>query len=790
MGRWVIPPEVHGNGRFLIPRREFIPAYLKTYEEGRLKEKVEEALSHLGPSCRVCPRLCKGVDRLANAFGVCRVGRYARVASAFPHFGEEDVLRGWRGSGTIFFSWCNLRCVFCMPPDTMVMTEEGPLPIREIFERGERELDYAGGQVRFFDQSLRVFTRHSRLAWVSKAFRHPYKGDLIRIEPYYGPPLLLTPNHEVFAVHPSAPHQVLRVRADQLTGEHWLLVPKRTGFQAMEILGLRELLSREEGSFRKAVPRRLSVTDLSALFAQPLTSRNLAGLTGYHPAYLRKLRGMWRRGRLNPGTELSTSNTLVVEKGKIRFQTEKRPGIPERIRLTPDLAWLLGIYCAEGHVSKIRNRPHAYRLVFSFGLHERELAARVAKIIQRRFGIRPQYVERRTTVTVEVGKTSLALLFYHLCGNNSKNKRVPSIIFLSSEAIMQSFMNGLLAGDGHRERSDEVLTTTSRKLAFGALEIGFRLGYFPSIYQWEPQPIKQIEGRWVQPSPVYIVKLPKKGRKRGFCKDVGDFYLVAIRKIETKKYDGFVYNLEVDDPDHSYVASFVAVSNCQNYEVSQLGEGEELTPKELARLMIRLQEMGCHNINFVTPEHVVPQIVEALPYAIEMGLRVPLVYNTSAYDSLESLRVMEGLVDIYMPDFKLWTPERSRKYLLAANYPEVARQAIAEMHRQVGELRVDEEGLAVRGVLVRHLVMPGLLDETREIMRWLAGLSRDTYVNLMDQYYPAWKAKTDPRYAEINRRVFRREMEEAFRIAREAGLWRFDVRWRLVIPRMEWIAIE
>ncbi|WP_448605591.1 radical SAM protein [Thermoflexus hugenholtzii] len=341
MGRWVIPPEVHGNGRFLIPRRDFVPAYLKTYEEGRLKEKVEEALSHLGPSCRVCPRLCKGVNRLENAFGVCRVGRYARVASAFPHFGEEDVLRGWRGSGTIFFSWCNLRCVFC-----------------------------------------------------------------------------------------------------------------------------------------------------------------------------------------------------------------------------------------------------------------------------------------------------------------------------------------------------------------------------------------------------------------------------------------------------------------QNYEISQLGEGEELTPKELARLMIRLQEMGCHNINFVTPEHVVPQIVEALPYAIEMGLRVPLVYNTSAYDSLESLRVMEGLVDIYMPDFKLWTPERSRKYLLAANYPEVARRAIAEMHRQVGELRVDEDGLAVRGVLVRHLVMPGLLDETREIMRWLAGLSRDTYVNLMDQYYPAWKAKTDPRYAEINRRVFRREMEEAFRIAREAGLWRFDVRWRMVIPGLEWIAIE
>ena len=325
---WKVPREVHGDGRFLIPRKGFVPAYLKALEEGHLQEKVEEALSHLGPSCRVCPRGCR-VDRLANAFGVCRTGRHARVASAFPHFGEEDVLRGWGGSGTIFFSWCNLRCVFC-----------------------------------------------------------------------------------------------------------------------------------------------------------------------------------------------------------------------------------------------------------------------------------------------------------------------------------------------------------------------------------------------------------------------------------------------------------------QNFEISQRGEGEEVSPKELARLMVRLQEMGCHNINLVTPEHVVPQVVEALPLAVGMGLKLPLVYNTSAYDSLESLRVLEGLVDVYLPDFKLWSPELSRKYLLAPDYPEAARRAIAEMHRQVGELKVDEDGLAVRGVLVRHLVMPGLLEETEAILRWLAELSRDTYVNLMDQYYPAWKAKKDPRYREIGRRVFPEEVEAAWRMARSLGLWRLDQDWR------------
>ena len=326
-----VPASVLGDGRFLLRRREFVPAYLRTHAEGRLKDKVEQALSHLGPSCRACPRLCKGVDRLADQFGVCKIGRHARVASAFPHFGEEDVLRGWRGSGTIFFSWCNLRCVFC-----------------------------------------------------------------------------------------------------------------------------------------------------------------------------------------------------------------------------------------------------------------------------------------------------------------------------------------------------------------------------------------------------------------------------------------------------------------QNYETSQQSSGEELDARDLARLMIALQKRGCHNINFVTPEHVAPQIVEALPHAIAMGLRLPLVYNTSGYDSLETLEVMDGLVDIYMPDFKLWDEEACRNYLAAANYPPVVRGVIAAMHRQVGELKADEDGLALRGVLVRHLVMPGRLDDTRHISNWLAELSRDSYLNLMDQYYPAWKAKTNTRFVEINRRVSTREMIEANQHVRAAGLWRLDERWREV----------
>src|SRR3989304_3145803 len=215
---------------------------------------------------------------------------------------------------------------------------------------------------------------------------------------------------------------------------------------------------------------------------------------------------------------------------------------------------------------------------------------------------------------------------------------------------------------------------------------------------------------------------------------------------------------------------------CQNYDISQAGEGRETKPERLAAMMLELQAMGCHNINFVTPEHVVPQILEALVLAIEHGLHLPIVYNTSAYDSLESLHSIDGVVDIYMPDFKIWDSQTAPKYLLAKDYPESARRAIKEMHRQVGELKMDEHGLAKRGVLVRHLVMPGGLAGTREVMEFLAReVSPHTYVNIMAQYYPAGRV-TDEKFAEINRHITGEEYAHAVAAAREAGLYRFDER--------------
>jgi putative pyruvate formate lyase activating enzyme len=212
---------------------------------------------------------------------------------------------------------------------------------------------------------------------------------------------------------------------------------------------------------------------------------------------------------------------------------------------------------------------------------------------------------------------------------------------------------------------------------------------------------------------------------------------------------------------------------CQNYEISYGGHGAVAPPERLAEMMLELQQAGCHNINLVTPSHVVPQILEALVCAAEGGLRLPIIYNTSAYDSVESLRRMDGVVDIYMPDFKIWDPGMSIKYLAARDYPEVARRAIKEMHHQVGELKVDEQGLARRGVLVRHLVMPGGGAGTREIMKFLAReISPHTYVNVMAQYFSAGKVSSEY-LPEINRRITGQEYSDAMALARQMGLYRF-----------------
>lgn len=213
---------------------------------------------------------------------------------------------------------------------------------------------------------------------------------------------------------------------------------------------------------------------------------------------------------------------------------------------------------------------------------------------------------------------------------------------------------------------------------------------------------------------------------------------------------------------------------CQNHDISQQMAGQTYDAADIADMMLQLQAMGCHNINLVSPSHVVAQIIEAVALAAPRGLRLPLVYNTGGYDSPEALHLLDGIIDIYMPDLKYSDPTVARRYSKIPDYVTHNQTAVKEMHRQVGDLAVDEQGIARRGLLVRHLVLPDGLAGTSDVMRFLAEeISADTYVNIMGQYRPAYLARSEG-IAPLDRPVSPTEMAEAYRLARDAGLHRFD----------------
>ena len=208
---------------------------------------------------------------------------------------------------------------------------------------------------------------------------------------------------------------------------------------------------------------------------------------------------------------------------------------------------------------------------------------------------------------------------------------------------------------------------------------------------------------------------------------------------------------------------------CQNYDISQCGIGEEMSHSDLARIMINLQHLGCHNINFVSPSHMVHAILNALPEAIEMGLNIPLVYNSGGYDLADTIELLEGIFDIYMPDFKYMDNNIANELSGVNDYVERAIESIFEMYRQVGDLQVNEYGIAQKGLIIRHLVMPDNIAQTYKVIDFVKALSTNTYFNLMDQYRPAYLAMTNPK---INRKLSAGEFSKAYKYAVDVGLIR------------------
>ena len=704
-------------------------SYWHTLDDGRVQ-------------CDVCPRACKLRD---GQRGLCFVrgaegGRvklftYGRSSGFCVDPIEKKPLNHFLpGTSVLSFgtAGCNLACKFCFDPDTLIATTQGTQRIADLFQRCEEKIITEHGKIGI-PNSLAVWTRAAAPARVSKVFVHPYAGELLSLKAACCPPILLTPNHKVFAAH-RIDLEVRLVEAGKLSADDYLVVPKRQPGHGVQI-DVVEVLGALECGFRSARTRRVTAEELMAEVRKTGTSAELGRALGYHPAYVRKLRGMLSRGLLS--FEGSRGICIHIEAGRVKFRGERSAGVPEFLELGTDLAWLLGFYCAEGSIGQHPGRPNSFQLVFSCGHHEVELVERTAGLLSKLFGVRTVIVHRRTTVTVEVRSTSTARLFEGLCGRGAKNKKVPGQLLHAPVLVVRAFLDGYLAGDGYRGPTHLVAGTVSRSLALGLYELGLHLDILPTFFVHEPAPTTLIEQREVPQATTYIVKF-KRDRyeqrtlesERTSWRDAGGHFLVPVRSTSPVPYEGEVYNLEVDDPDHSYLAPFIAVSNCQNWDMSKSREMDTLadsaSPEDLAQAARRLR---CASVAFTYNDPVVfmEYAIDTAQACREAGVRSVAV--TAGYMCTEPRAEFYRYMDAANVDLKGFT-ERF--------YYKVCGGELAPVLETLQYLKHETKVWFE----ITTLLIPGENDTDSEIdqmTQWIAGkLGPDVPLHFT-AFHPDWK---------------------------------------------------
>ncbi len=741
--------------------------------------------------CVFCRWRCR-VDRTAGGkLGTCMLARTSKVSTYFHHLGEELPIRGTMGSGTIFFTSCNMRCGFCLHPDVYVMTDAGPRRIEELFEEAGEEVVHGDGRVRF-PHELYTYTFNGERVRVSKVFRHHFSGELVVIEPLYAPPIAVTPGHEI-VVCTEGGGGVRKKRALELKPGDRLLMPRVRREVAEEVvIDVEPLLSEAVGepgpSFFLEQEQLELVTGLSISASASFEVGDVAGDEPVNAgAPISELRNDLRGRREQEGPS-------VAEDG---------PDIPRKLLLDEELAELLGYYCLAGTVVTSDGRAGSWRLVFSLGEGKEVPAARIARLVERKFGVRPRMIRRRTTVSVEVDNTSLALLFAGLCGSDPHDKRVPWPLFRAPDGVVRSFLEAALRGAGTVEGGSVSIGTPSRDLAHGLYALYLILGQLPS-YSVQRPPAEELTGPGVAGRPeVHRVTVAVPGMEEGEgnagCRAEDGWIAVPILSIRRVWYDGPVYNLEVDHESHAFTASFLAVGNCQNGDISKdKDNGLEVSPELLAKMMWELRAEGCHNINLVGGEPTIHlhTIVEAISllgkvrptprdlqymwlmkpdylrwrrlpeerYTIDGQFNVPILWNSNMFMSGETLEILRELVDIWLPDFKFGNNKCAIRLARTPWYWET----VTENHRRIYEWGED--------IVVRHLVMPNHVECcTKPVLRWIAENMPGTLVNVMDQYHPDCFAdprspEFDPRLSDIARYPTREEIEEAYRFAEELGI--------------------
>ncbi len=726
--------------------------------EGELWEPLPERRLR----CYACGHRCV---ILPGQRGICKV-RYNVEGRLLVPWGyvaglqldpieKKPFFHAYPGAKALSFGMlgCDLHCQYCVQKQTIIATTGGLVAIKQLFDAAETPAGIADESVRV-SPGLEVYSHTGRARPVRALFRHRYSGPLVRLRPAYLLPLKLTPDHEVLTISDaqlskgSSPNFV---RARQLQRGDYLAIPKQldirypTAYDVTEIL--RPLARRIRYPHDVIGPKVLRA--ILRMSEAGLSSRDIGARIGKSATHVRHLRSKLRRGTWSLTNLDSKPAEVLVVGGRVRFSKEHAPGMPARLFLDEDLAALFGYYAAEGCVLHHRSRVHSADLIFSLGHHEEELAERISKLFLRVFGIQPYLSKRKTTLCVVVGKESVALFFETLCGTGSRRKRVPAQLLSAPPSVAEAFLTAYVEGDGSRTPSGAIsATTVSRQLALGLGWLTLRTGRFPSIRVKRQAAEGKLLGRTVRLAPYrFELEWLARASNRLWLREDARYFYVPIRSVRTRQYDGWVYNLEVEE-DRSYLAQFVATHNCQNALTSQALRDpamgvppQEVTPAEVVDAARRVGARvltSTYNEPLITSEWA----AEIFKAGKAGGLVCSYVSNGNA--TAEVLDYLRPYVDLYKVDLKSFD---DRHYRQLGGVLKTILEGIRMIHARGFWLEIVT------------LTIPGFNDsdaELRDIAQFLVSLSPDIpwHVTAFHQDYKMrdrdnTSAKTLIRAAEI-----------------------------------------
>ncbi|MCD6522405.1 MAG: AmmeMemoRadiSam system radical SAM enzyme [Candidatus Diapherotrites archaeon] len=687
--------------------------------------------------CNLCNRHCiipdgkRGLCRVReNRDGVLYAMTYAKPCSiAIDPIEKKPLFHFLPGTSSLSVATvgCNFFCKHCFVPETFVITKDGAHTIEELFKK----------------EDIHVLTKSNELHRVTKRFKHPYSGKILKIKAAFLPEVLCTPDHTFFAT--TEPKDgISEVEARDLTKQHFLVVPRKRPTSTMPIIDARTILSKFETRSFQVKRKRLTSQILEKMInlkEEGKTSREIASCLGFHPTYIRKIFSILKHhGKERLLTR--TFETSLVFGERIRFKNEKGVGIPKEVKLDKDLAYLFGMYCAEGSVSRHPSRPNSLLLCFSFGKHEKKLVDKTSLLIEKVFGIKPKIGITKTTLQVRVSSSSLAAFFGVLCGMKSQNKKVPEPLFCSPKRVIGAFLKGYFDGDGCYKKKYVDAVSVSKKLIMGICELLIMQGVLPGFYEHIPRKERQICGRKVHVKPEYIVRFSsdfdfekgiwrRRRHKKYHYKETDKYFFVPIRKMSEQHFEGYVYNLEVEN-DPTYTANFVAVHNCQNWGISQASPEdfltEEVLPKELVSIA---KKNNCKSIAYTYTE---PTIF--FEYAFDTSnlaheSNIKNVYVTNGYMTEDMLDMYKSL-DAANVDIK--GDERFYKEVCGNVEMEKILENIKYMRKK--DIHVE----------ITNLIIPGYNDDKDSITR-IAQFCKDTDPDMplhFTAFYPAYKMLNVP----------------------------------------------